>query len=99
MGASIRVRFTHCDHVFLGMPVVHVLQVTMIEIINMVPVLNGGVATAGAMGVRSCASRSIGGRHRFGFPRSVADRGDIGIRRSKLPTRHLVPREELEVTG
>jgi hypothetical protein len=67
-GACIGVRFTHRDHVFLSVPVVHVLQVTMIEIINMVPMLNGGVSAAGAMDVRRCVGTSIGGRHRFGFP-------------------------------
>jgi hypothetical protein len=35
-GASIGVRFTHFYHVFLGMPVVNVLHVTMIEIINVI---------------------------------------------------------------
>jgi hypothetical protein len=39
--APIRVSFGHLDDVFLGAPVMHVLHMTMIEIINMVPVLNG----------------------------------------------------------
>jgi hypothetical protein len=67
-GASIGVRFTHFHYVFLGMPVVHMLQVTMIEIINVILMLNGGVAAAWAVGVGSCASRLIGGGHWFGFP-------------------------------
>ena len=67
-GASIGVRFTNRDHMFLGMPVVYVVQVTMIEIINMVAMLNGGVPAAGAMDVARCTSTSIGGRHWFGFP-------------------------------
>jgi hypothetical protein len=62
-GASIGVRFTHFHHVFLGMPVVHVLQVTMIEIINMILMLNRCVATAWAVDVETCASRLIGGGH------------------------------------
>jgi hypothetical protein len=62
-GAPIGVRFTHFHHVFLGVPVVHVLQVTMIEIINMILMLNGGVATAWAVDVGTCARRLIGGGH------------------------------------
>ena len=50
-GASIGVRFTHFHHVFLGAPVVHVLQMAMIEIINVILMLNGGVAAAWAMDV------------------------------------------------
>jgi hypothetical protein len=61
--APIWVRFGHFDHVFLGAPIVHVLHVTMVEIINMVRVLNGGMATAWAVDVRTCADSLIGGGH------------------------------------
>jgi hypothetical protein len=50
-GASIRVRLTHFDRVFFGASVMYVLQMTMIQIIHMVPMLNGGVAATWAMDV------------------------------------------------
>jgi hypothetical protein len=53
--------------VFLSVPVVHVLQMAMIEIINVILMLNGGVAAACAVDVGSCASRLIGGGHWFGL--------------------------------
>jgi hypothetical protein len=62
-GASIGVRFTHFHHVFLGVPVVHVLQVTMIKIINMIFMLNRGMATAWAVDMGTYARRLIGGGH------------------------------------
>jgi hypothetical protein len=73
--APIRVSFGHLDDVFLGAPVMHVLHMTMIEIINMVPVLNGGVATAWAVGVRTCAGSLIGGGHWFCLSWNCRDAG------------------------
>jgi hypothetical protein len=65
--ASIGVRLVHFDRVFFGVSVMYVLQMTMIEIIHMVPMLNSGVATAWAVNVGTCARRLIGGGHWFGF--------------------------------
>jgi hypothetical protein len=43
--ASIRIRFAHFDDVFLSMPVTDVLQMTMVQIVNVIPMANGSVAT------------------------------------------------------
>lgn len=53
---------------FLGTLIVHVLQMTMIEIINMVPMPHSGVATTWAMDVRTCAGRLISAGHWVAFP-------------------------------
>jgi hypothetical protein len=49
--ASIRVRLTHFDRVFFALSVMYVLQMTIIEIIHMVAMLNDGVAATWAMDV------------------------------------------------
>jgi hypothetical protein len=49
--------------VFLDMLAISVVQMAMIEVINMVLVVNGGVTTAWAMNVRTCVSRLISAGH------------------------------------
>jgi nucleoside permease NupC len=43
---------------------INVMQMAMIEVIDMVLMANGGVATAWAMNVRTCTSRLISAGHR-----------------------------------
>jgi hypothetical protein len=62
-GSSIGIRLTHFDRVFFGLSVMYVLQVTMIEVIHMVPMLNSGVAATWAVDMGTCARRLIGGGH------------------------------------
>ena len=66
--APIRVPLTHFYCVFLGIPVMYVLQMTMIQIIHVVPMLNSGVTATWAVGVRTCAARLIGAGHCDAFP-------------------------------
>jgi hypothetical protein len=66
--ASIRIHFGHFNNVFLDMLTLDVLQMTMIEIINMVLMPNSGVATAWAMNVRTCTGRLVSAGHWGAFP-------------------------------
>jgi hypothetical protein len=61
--APIGIYLQDFDNVFLGTPTLDVLQMTMIEIINMVPMPNSGVATAWAVEVRTCAGRLVSAGH------------------------------------
>jgi hypothetical protein len=65
--ASIGIRFAHFDDVFLSMPVTDVLQMTMVKIINVIPMANSGVATTWAMDVRTFVSTLIGRGHGISF--------------------------------
>ncbi len=47
--APIGIYLGHLNNVFLGALTMHVLQMTMIEIVNMVSVPNGYMATAWTM--------------------------------------------------
>ena len=67
--ASIGIRFAHFDDVFLCMPVTDVLQMTMVQIIDVIPMANSGVATTYAMDVRTFASTLIGRGHGISFPK------------------------------
>jgi hypothetical protein len=49
--ASVRVHFRDFDNVFLDPVTLHVLQMTAIEVISMLPMPNSGVATGWAMDV------------------------------------------------
>jgi hypothetical protein len=65
--ASIGIRFAHFDDVFLSMPATDVLQMTMVQIIDVTPMANSGVATTWAMDVRTFASTLIGRGHGISF--------------------------------
>jgi hypothetical protein len=58
--ASIRVRFSHLNDMFLGAVVTDMLQVAVIEIINVIAMSNGCMATPWAMDVRTSPGRLIG---------------------------------------
>ena len=62
-GAPIRVRFSHLNDMFLGAVVTDMLQMTVIEIINVIAMTNGCMATAWAMDVRISPGRLIAGWH------------------------------------
>ena len=62
-GAPIRVRFSHLNDMFLGAVVTYMLQMTVIEIINVIAMTNGCVATPWAMDVRTSPGRLIAGWH------------------------------------
>jgi hypothetical protein len=66
--ASIRIHFGDFNNVFLDLLAVDVLQMSMIEIINMVLMPNSGMATAWAMNVRTCTGRLISTGHWGAFP-------------------------------
>jgi hypothetical protein len=66
--ATIGVPVVHFENVFVSMAILHMMQMTMIEIVNVVPMLNGCMTTARAMDVRTLVSRLIGGGHRLAFP-------------------------------
>jgi hypothetical protein len=50
-GAPIRVRFNHLNDMFLGAVVIEMLQMTVIEIINVIAMTNGCMATPWAVDV------------------------------------------------
>jgi hypothetical protein len=62
-GTSIWIRFRHFNHMFLGTVGADVLQMTVIEIINVIAMSNGRMATARSMDVRTCAGGLIAGWH------------------------------------
>jgi hypothetical protein len=62
-GTPIRVRLSHFNHMFLGTVSTYVLQMTVIEIVHMIMMSNGCVATPWPMDVRTCTGRLIAGWH------------------------------------
>ena len=66
--ASIGINFGHFNNVFLDMLAINVVQMSMVQIIKMVSMPNGGVATAWTMNVRTCTSRFISAGHWGAFP-------------------------------
>jgi hypothetical protein len=50
-GAPIRVRFSHLNDMFLGAVVIDMLQMTVIEIINVIAMTSGCMATPWAVDV------------------------------------------------
>jgi hypothetical protein len=62
-GAPVRVRFGHFNHMFLGAIGTNMLQMTVVEIVNVIAMSNGCMATAWAMDVRTCAGRLVAGCH------------------------------------
>jgi hypothetical protein len=73
-GAPIRVRFRHLNDMFLGAAGADMLQMTVIEIINVIAMTNGCMATAWTMDVRILPGRLIAGWH-WGFLSSHVRRG------------------------
>jgi len=49
--AARRIDVRHCDHVFVHVALVHVVQMTVVQIVHMVSMADGGVPTAQAMNV------------------------------------------------
>jgi hypothetical protein len=66
-GASNGIRFRHFNHMFLGAVGADVLQMTVIEIINVIAMPNGHMAAPRPMDVRTCAGRLLAGWHCFSF--------------------------------
>jgi hypothetical protein len=66
-GTSIRIRFRHFNHMFLCTVGADVLQMTAIEIINVIAMSNGRMATARPVDVRTRAGRLIAGWHCVSF--------------------------------
>lgn len=66
--ATIGVAVGHFEDVVLGMAILHMLQMTVIEIIEVVLMPNGNMAAVGAMDVRAFVSRLIGGGHSLASP-------------------------------
>jgi hypothetical protein len=66
--ASIGIHFGHFNNVLLDMLAADVLQMTMIEIINMILMPNSGVATVWAMSVRTCTGSLVSRGHWGAFP-------------------------------
>jgi hypothetical protein len=62
-GTPIGVRLSHFNHMFLGAVSADVLQMTVIEIVHMIMMSHGCVATAWPMDVRTCTGRLIAGWH------------------------------------
>ena len=54
-GAAIWVSFSHFDGMLFNTVSTHVLQMTIIEIVNMIAMPNGGMATTWAMDMRLIA--------------------------------------------
>jgi hypothetical protein len=61
--APTRIRGANFNYVFISAPLFHMLHMTIVEIINVILMLNGGMATAWAVDVRTCAGSLIGGGH------------------------------------
>jgi hypothetical protein len=66
--ALIGICLGYFDNVFLGTAAKNASQMTMIEIIDMVPMPNSGMATARAVDVRTCVGRLLGAGRWAAFP-------------------------------
>jgi hypothetical protein len=63
-GTPLRVCFSHFNHMFLGAVRTNMLQMTMVEVVNVIAMSNGCMATAWAVDMRTWAGRLIAGCHK-----------------------------------
>ena len=73
--ASRRIGRAHFDHVLVDVPVVHMVKMTVMDVVHVIIVAHGGVAASGAMHMRVVCMLGVGALA-HGCPPGIAAASD-----------------------